>query len=261
MDKSPVIEVDGLVTRFGSAVVHDGVRLSVYPDEIFAIAGVNGAGKSVLLREILLLQKPQAGIIRLFGKDARALSREEIFALRRRCGVLFQQGALFTSLTVADNIAAALREQGGLSEGLIWEIAVLKMSLAGFPIDGASKLPDELSGGLRKRAALARAIALDPEILFLDEPTSGLDPVSAAGFDDLVRRLKEALKLTVVMVTHDLDSLWGLADRVAMLGRGKVLAVGSMEDLALSEDPSVKEYIHGPRGRSARSQAGRKRSP
>ncbi len=259
MAKAPVIEVEGLSTRFGEAVVHDGVRLSVYPDEIFAIAGVNGAGKSVLLREILLLQKPDSGSIRLFGKDTGSLSRSELLALRRRCGVLFQQGALFTSLTVADNIAAALREQGGLSESLIFDIATLKMSLAGFPLDGALKLPNELSGGLRKRAALARAIALDPDILFLDEPTSGLDPVSAAGFDDLVRRLKEALKLTVVMVTHDLDSLWGLADRVAMLGRGRVLMTGSMEELARSEDPTVREYIHGPRGRSARSQAAIKR--
>lgn len=252
-----LIEVSHVGTRFGGAVVHDDVNLAVRPGELFAIAGGNGAGKSVLLREIILLQAPTSGSIRVFGKAAEAMNEADVLALRRRCGVLFQHGALFSSLTVSENVAAVLREHTGLSDGLIREIAAIKIALTGFPMASVAKYPNELSGGMRKRAALARAIALDPELLFLDEPTSGLDPISAGGFDELVLHLKELLGLTIVMVTHDLDSLWRVADRVAVLGNGKVLGVGTMEELSCSDEPLLREYFHGPRGRAAREQAKR----
>lgn len=252
-----VIEVEHVSTRFGEREVHKDVSLAVYPGEVFAIAGSNGAGKSVLLREILFLMEPSAGSIRVFGKNVASMAEADILDARRRCGVLFQQGALFSSLTVAENVAAVLREHTKLSDALIRELADIKMGLAGFPLDSAAKLPNELSGGMRKRAALARAIALDPELLFLDEPTSGLDPVSAGGFDELVTRLKDSLKLTILMVTHDLDSLWRVADRVAVLGTGMVLGTGTMAQLSLSEEPTIRNYFHGPRGRSALAQAER----
>jgi phospholipid/cholesterol/gamma-HCH transport system ATP-binding protein len=251
----PVIEVEHVSTRFGAAVVHDDVSLAVYPGEVFAIAGGNGSGKSTLLREILLLRRPNSGAIRLFGMDIEELRDAEILALRRRCGVMFQHGALFSSLTVLENVAAPLKEHTGLSRALIEEIAAVKIGLTGLAWESARKYPNELSGGMRRRAALARAIALDPELLFLDEPTAGLDPVSASGFDELVERLKALLGLTVVMVTHDLDSLWRVADRVAVLGDGKVAGIGTMEELTASTEPPVYDYLHGPRGRAAREQA------
>jgi phospholipid/cholesterol/gamma-HCH transport system ATP-binding protein len=222
---------------------------------VFAIAGGNGSGKSTLLREIILLQAPTSGTIRIFGNDVRSMSEAEVLALRRRCGVMFQHGALFSSLTVAENVAVPLREHTGMSKSLIQELAVLKVAFTGFPLASIGKYPNELSGGMRRRAALARAIALDPELLFLDEPTSGLDPISAAAFDDLVQRLKEWLRLTIVVITHDLDSLWRIADRVAILGDGKVLGIGAMEELSRSPDPLIHEYFYGPRGRAAREQA------
>jgi phospholipid/cholesterol/gamma-HCH transport system ATP-binding protein len=236
-------------------VVHDDVSLTVNRGEVFAIAGGNGSGKSTLLREIILLQAPTSGTIRIFGNDVRSMSEAEVLALRRRCGVMFQHGALFSSLTVAENVAVPLREHTGMSKSLIQELAVLKVAFTGFPLASIGKYPNELSGGMRRRAALARAIALDPELLFLDEPTSGLDPISAAAFDDLVQRLKEWLRLTIVVITHDLDSLWRIADRVAILGDGKVLGIGAMEELSRSPDPLIHEYFYGPRGRAAREQA------
>jgi phospholipid/cholesterol/gamma-HCH transport system ATP-binding protein len=235
--------------------VHDDVSLAVEKGEVFAIAGGNGSGKSVLMREMILLQTPTAGAIRVFGQEVSAMSEADILALRRRCGVLFQHGALFSSLTVAENVAVPLRDHTKLSKEFIEELAILKVAFTGFPITSVTKYPNELSGGMRRRAALARAIALDPELLFLDEPTSGLDPISAAGFDELVQHLTEWLRLTIVIITHDLDSLWRIADRVAVLGNGKVLGIGTMDELSQSADPLIHEYFHGPRGRAAREQA------
>jgi phospholipid/cholesterol/gamma-HCH transport system ATP-binding protein len=251
----PVIELSHVSTSFGKAVVHDDVSLTVYKGEVFAIAGGNGCGKSTLMREMILLHPPSAGTIRVFGQTLGRMSAAEVLALRRRCGVLFQHGALFSSLTVVENVAVPLREHSRLSRTLVQELAILKVAFTGFPLASINKYPNELSGGMRRRAALARAIALDPELLFLDEPTSGLDPISAAAFDELVRRLKQWLALTIVLITHDLDSLWRIADRVAVLGNGKVLGIGTMEELSRSTDPLIHEYFYGPRGRAAREQA------
>ena len=251
----PMIEVSHIHTSFGSAVVHDDISLTVNKDEVFAIAGGNGSGKSVLMREMILLQQPSAGAIQIFGQDIRAMDDDAVAALRRRCGVLFQHGALFSSLTVTENVAVPLREHTSLSAKLIEELALLKIAGTGFPMASVNKYPNELSGGMRRRAALARAMALDPELLFLDEPTSGLDPISAAGFDELTQQLREWFRLTIVIITHDLDSLWRIADRVAVLGNGKVLGIGSMSELSNSTDPLIHEYFYGPRGRAAREQA------
>jgi phospholipid/cholesterol/gamma-HCH transport system ATP-binding protein len=207
------------------------------------------------MREMILLQQPTAGEIQIFGHDIRALNEAETSALRRRCGVLFQHGALFSSLTVAENVAVPLHEHTTLSSSLIRELALLKIASTGFPMASVTKYPNELSGGMRRRAALARAMALDPELLFLDEPTSGLDPISAAGFDELTQQLREWFRLTIVIITHDLDSLWRIADRVAVLGNGKVLGIGTMNELSASTDPLIHEYFYGPRGRAAREQA------
>ena len=252
---APIIDVNHVATRFGTAVVHEDVCLSVRAGEVFAIAGGNGSGKTVLMREIILLQSPTAGTIRLFGRDIGTMDEDDVLAFRRRCGVLFQHGALFSSLTVAENVAVPLREHADLSKTLIQELSILKVAFTGFPMASINKFPNELSGGMRRRAALARAIALDPELLFLDEPTSGLDPISAAGFDELIQHLREWFKLTIVIITHDLDSLWRIADRVAILGNGKVLGIGTMDELSRSDDPLIHEYFYGPRGRAAREQA------
>ena len=254
-DIPAVIEVDHVSTRFGQVLVHENVSLTVERGEVFGIAGGNGCGKSTLLREILLLERPTSGRIRVFGRDVGAMTEAEVRALRRRCGVLFQYGALFSSLTVLENVEAPLKEHSRLRDHLVRELAMLKIALAGFPTASVGKLPNELSGGMRRRAALARAIALDPELLFLDEPTAGLDPVSAGAFDELVERLKRLLGLTIVIVTHDLDSLWRVVDRVAIMGNGVILGTGTMGELSRSDDPVVRLYFHGPRGRAAREQA------
>ena len=251
----PVAEVRDVRTRFGAAVVHDGVSLSVRRGEIFALAGASGCGKSTLLREIILLQRPESGSIRVFGSEVVGLSDEEALPLRRNWGVMFERGALFGALTVAENVGLPLREHTALGDRLIDEIAAVKIALAGLPPTAGAKHPAELSGGMRKRAALARAIALDPSLLFLDEPTAGLDPLSASGFDELVRRMKELLGLTIVVITHDLDLLWRVADRVAFMVDGRIAGVGTMQELATSELPLIREYFHGPRGRGAREQA------
>jgi phospholipid/cholesterol/gamma-HCH transport system ATP-binding protein len=253
--RNSLIEVSHIHTRFGAAVVHDDVSLTVHRREVFAIAGGNGSGKSVLMREIILLQKPTAGDIQIFGQNIRTMNEADVSMLRRSCGVLFQYGALFSSLTVTENVAVPLREHTQLSRSLIQELALLKIASTGFPMASVTKYPNELSGGMRRRVALARALALDPELLFLDEPTSGLDPISAAGFDELVQQLREWFRLTIVIITHDLDSLWRIADRVAVLGNGKVLGIGSMSELSHSTDPLIREYFYGPRGRAAREQA------
>lgn len=253
--RSPVIEISHLQTRFGRTVIHEDVNLTVYRGEVLALVGGSGSGKSTLLREIIMLHEPAGGSIRVFGHELRGISDADALALRRRCGVMFQYGALFSALTVAENVAVPLREHTQLSETLIGEIATIKIALARLPADSAIKYPRELSGGMLKRAALARAIALDPELLFLDEPTAGLDPVSAGGLDELIRDLKELLGLTVVMVTHDLDSLWRVTDRVAVLGKGTIVGIGSMEELSHADDPLIRQYFYGPRGRAAREHA------
>ena len=252
---TPVIEVKHVATRFGRAVVHEDVSLTINQGEVFAIAGGNGCGKSTLLREIIGLTSPSGGTIKLFGVDSRKLEESNGQPIHRRFGVMFQHGALFSSLTLAENVAVPLREHTDLNPRLIREIVAVKIAMVGLPPDSAGKFPNELSGGMRRRAALARAIVMDPELIFLDEPTAGLDPMIAAGFDDLVLSLKTHLGLTVVMVTHDLDSLWRIADRVAVLGKGKVLGVGTMQELSESDDPIIREYFHGPRGRAAQEQA------
>jgi phospholipid/cholesterol/gamma-HCH transport system ATP-binding protein len=247
----PLIEVRELCTRFGEAIVHDGVDLEVREGEIFALAGASGCGKSTLLREIILLQRPQSGSIRVLGREVVGLDDEDARSLRRNWGVMFERGALFSALTVSGNVGLPLREHTRLGERLIDEIAAVKIALTGLPPSAGRKYPAELSGGMRKRAALARAIALDPKLLFLDEPTAGLDPLSAGGFDELVKHLKNLLGLTIFMVTHDLDLLWRVADRVAFMVKGRIAGVGTMQELSTTEEPLVREYFHGARGRGA----------
>ena len=254
-----VIEIQSLHTRYGKAVVHEDVNLTVRPGEIFSLVGGSGCGKSTLLRAIIMLLRPVSGSIRVFGQEVIGLSDEKALPLRRRWGVMFERGALFSSLTVAENVAMVLHEHTQLSATLIGEIVALKIALAGLPADAGAKYPNELSGGMRKRAALARAIALDPELLFLDEPTAGLDPLSAVGLDELVISLRDVLGLTIMMVTHDLDLLWRTADRVAVLDKGHILGIGSMTELSKLDHPLVREYFYGPRGRAAREQAWKKK--
>ena len=250
-----VVDIRGLNTRFGSAVVHENVSLTVRRGEVFALVGASGCGKSTLLRETIALQQPVSGSIRVFGKEVVGLGDEGALPLRRRWGVMFERGALFSSLTVAENVGMVLHEHTRLGARLIDENAAVKIALTGLPADAGPKYPSELSGGMRKRAALARALALDPELLFLDEPTAGLDPLSASGIDELVRHLRDALRLSIMMVTHDLDLLWRTADRVAVLGEGRILGTGTMDELSRSEHPLIREYFYGPRGRAAREQA------
>ncbi len=251
----PVIEVRNVATRFGTHVVHEDVDLEVLRGEIFALVGGSGSGKSTLLREMILLHRPDAGTIRILGVDVGALDEREAESLRPRFGVMFQQGGLFGSLNVCENVGLPLREHTVLDDDTIDEIAAMKIALTGLEPQAASLFPSELSGGMLKRAALARALALDPELLFLDEPTAGLDPVSAGGVDELVLNLRETYGLTVVMITHDLDLLWQVADRVAVLGDGRVQAVGSMEELSHQDIPAVRQFFEGPRGQSAADRA------
>lgn len=250
-----VIVVRGLRTRFGETIIHENLDFTVQRGEIVALVGGSGSGKTTLLRAIILLLKPTAGSIHLFGQEIIGISESAAFRLRRRFGMLFQQGALFSSLTVRENVAIPLREHTRLPARQIVEIADLKIALAGLPADAGNKLPRELSGGMLKRAALARALALDPALLFLDEPTAGLDPVSAGAFDELVVQLKESLGLTVVMVTHDLDTLWQATDRVAFLGERRVIGYAPMNELVRAEHPLIQTYFAGPRGRAAQEQA------
>jgi len=251
----PIIEVRGLVNRFGDHVVHDGLDLELYRGEILGVVGGSGTGKSVLLRSIIGLQRPAAGTVRLFGEDLHALPPHQRARLERRCGVLFQNGALFSSLTVIENIALPLIEHAGLSRADAEYLAGVKLALAGLPAEAGDRYPSELSGGMIKRAALARALALDPALLFLDEPTAGLDPISAAAFDQLLLTLRAAFGLTVFMVTHDLDTLYTTCDRVAVLSRKRVLVAGPLDTVAATDDAWVQEYFHGPRGRAAQSAA------
>ena len=248
--QAAVVEVSKVSTRFGEHVVHSGVDLEVRRAEIFAVIGGSGSGKSTLLRELILLQRPDSGSIRVLGADLQGLGDDEALALRQRWGVMFQHGGLFGSLTVHENVGLPLREHTGLEDPLIDEIATWKLAMAGLEPEVGARYPSELSGGMLKRASLARALALDPELLFLDEPTAGLDPESAAGVDELVRRLRDDFGLTIVMITHDLDLLWQVADRVAVLAEGTVQGVGSMAELARMDVPAVRKFFDGPRGRA-----------
>ncbi len=252
-----VIEVRDLVNRFGEQSVHDHLDVDVYRGEILGVVGGSGSGKSVLLRSIVGLLQPTAGTVRVFGEELPALSDERRSQMERRFGVLFQRGALFSSLTVAENVALPLIEHGGLDREDATRMAGVKLALVGLPRDAAHKAPSALSGGMVKRAALARALALDPEILFLDEPTAGLDPISAAAFDQLLLTLRNALGLTVFLVTHDLDTLYTVCDRVAVISQKKVLVVGPLEVVAATDDAWVQAYFHGPRGRAAEHAAQR----
>jgi phospholipid/cholesterol/gamma-HCH transport system ATP-binding protein len=246
--REAVLRVRGLKVGFGDKLVMNGLDLDVYRGEVLGFVGASGAGKSVLTRTILGLVPKRAGTIEVYGHDLDAMTHAERDLIEQRWGVLFQQGALFSNLTVKQNVQAPMREHLGISRRLRDELAMLKIALVGLPADAAAKYPSELSGGMVKRAALARALALDPDILFLDEPTSGLDPIGAGEFDDLIATLQKTLDLTVFMVTHDLDSLYAICDRVAALGQGRVIAVGPIEDLLLSDDPWLKAYFHGKRG-------------
>lgn len=243
------IGVRGLTVGFGDKVVMDGLDLDVLKGEVLGFVGGSGMGKSVLTRTILGLVPKREGTIHVFGQDLDALSSVERIALQRRFGVMFQQGALLSGLTVKQNIQIPMREHLTLSSTLADELAMLKIGLVGLPADAANKFPSELSGGMVKRAALARALALDPELLFLDEPTSGLDPIGAADFDDLIATLQKTLGLTVFMVTHDLDSLYAICDRVAALADRRVVAAGPVTDMLRSDHPWLRSYFHGKRAR------------
>jgi phospholipid/cholesterol/gamma-HCH transport system ATP-binding protein len=238
-----VLEVESVVTRFGAEMIHDRVSFTVARGEVVALIGGSGTGKSVLLKEAIGLIRPTGGTIRLLGTDVWRSGAEELNALRRRFGMLFQDGALFSSLTVAENIAVPFRENTDLPMDLIAPLVGFKLALVGLAPDAGKKTPAELSGGMRKRVALARALALEPEILFLDEPTSGLDPVGARAFDALVRVLSESLGLTVFIVTHDLDTLLSIIDRAIVLSRGKVIADGPVSAVMQADDPWIRDYF------------------
>jgi phospholipid/cholesterol/gamma-HCH transport system ATP-binding protein len=254
----PVIEINKVSTHFGGHVVHSGLDLQVRRAEIFALVGGSGSGKSTLLREMILLHRPDSGSIRVLGVDLNQLGDDQALALRQRWGVMFQHGGLFGSLTVMENVGLPLREHTELEDGLIDDLCAWKLAMSGLAPAVGAQYPPELSGGMMKRASLARALALDPELLFLDEPTAGLDPQSADGVDALVRKLRDLFGLTIVIITHDLDLLWQVADRVAVLAEGKVQAVGSMSELSRMDNPAVRQFFDGPRGRAAHEQAGRR---
>jgi phospholipid/cholesterol/gamma-HCH transport system ATP-binding protein len=244
-----IIRIDSIVNRFGTQVVHDGVSLDVQQGEVFGIVGGSGSGKSVLLKTILGLHRPNSGRVEVEGLDITTLDEARMRAVKQRYGVTFQQGALFSSLTVADNVVLPVREALDLDDDTLNRLVELRLRMVGLPLDSAAKYPAQLSGGMIKRAALARALALDPVLLFLDEPTAGLDPIAAAGFDELVLYLRRALELTVVMVTHDLDTLTRTCDRVAVLVDGKVI-VDTLGNIVENDHPWIRDYFHGARGRA-----------
>jgi phospholipid/cholesterol/gamma-HCH transport system ATP-binding protein len=252
MAQDIVISVRGLRNEFGNQIIHDGLDLDVRRGEILGVVGGSGTGKSVLMRSIIGLQQPAAGSISVFDENLLDDDTAGDVDVRRRWGVLFQGGALFSTLTVAENVQVPLREfYGDIRPQLLDEIARTKVQLSGLPAEAAAKYPSELSGGMKKRAGLARALAMDPELLFLDEPTAGLDPIGAANFDTLTRELKETLGLTVFLITHDLDSLYAICDRVAVLADKRVIAIGTIDELVATKHPWIQEYFSGPRGRAA----------
>lgn len=248
-----IIEVKNVKTYLGGDWVHKGVDLTVKKGEVLGIVGGSGSGKTTLLREMLCLTKPTSGSIEVFNEDIIHASPKALLKIQKRWGVLFQQNALFSSLTLLENVSFPLKEHTTLDSASIEKLALLKILMAGLPAEAAIKYPSELSGGMQKRAGLARAIVLDPELLFLDEPTAGLDPATAAGFDELILNLQSTMGLTIVMVTHDLDSLWAVTNRVAFLGEGKVLSVDPMAELVKNSNPLIQEFFCGPRGRVAES--------
>lgn len=239
----PVVELTGIETRLGGRQIHAGVDFTIRRGELVALIGGSGSGKSVLLRETIGLLRPNAGTVRLLGTDVWAAPPAELDAVRRRFGMMFQEGALFSSLSVAENVATPLREHTDTPADQIDALVDLRLSLAGFPIDSRGRLPSELSGGMKKRAAIARALSLEPEILFLDEPTSGLDPITARAFDDLMRFLCHNLGITVLMITHDLDTLFGIAERLIVLGEGRLIADGTLAEVRQVDHPWIREYF------------------
>jgi phospholipid/cholesterol/gamma-HCH transport system ATP-binding protein len=248
----PIICVRGLKNGFGEQIVHENLDLDVRRGEVLGVVGGSGTGKSVLMRSIIGLQTPLAGEIEVFGEPMVGRDEDEAKHVRRRWGVLFQGGALFSTLTVAENIEVPIREFfPGVDEELLREIAGYKILMSGLPASAGAKYPAELSGGMKKRAGIARALSLDPELLFLDEPTAGLDPIGAAAFDELIRELSDALGLTVFLITHDLDTLYAICDRVAVLADRKVIAVGSIPELLALDHKWIQDYFNGPRGRAA----------
>jgi len=257
-DGETIIHVKGLRNAFGEQLVHDGLDLDVRRGEILGVVGGSGTGKSVLMRSIIGLQTPRAGEVEVFGEPMIGREEYEAKQVRRRWGVLFQGGALFSTLTVAENVQVPIREYyPQLDAQLLDEIAAYKVAMSGLPAEAGPKYPSELSGGMRKRAGLARALALDPQLLFLDEPTAGLDPIGAAAFDELIRSLQRTLGLTVFLITHDLDTLYAICDRVAVLADRRVIAVGTIPELLALDHPWIQEYFNGPRGRVAADVADR----
>lgn len=250
MNEQSIIEMKDINIRLGGTPVHTGLNLSIKRGEVLGIVGGSGSGKTTLLREILMLQPPDSGSIKVFDYELMRASPKTLLAVQRRWGVLFQQNALFSSLNVLENTAFPLYEHTLLDSKTINELAAMKVMMAGLPIEAAIKYPSELSGGMQKRAGIARAIVLDPELLFLDEPTAGLDPDSASGFDELILDLQATMGLTIVIVTHDLDTLWRITNRVAFLGEGKVLCVDAMAALIKNPHPLIQKFFNGPRGRA-----------
>lgn len=248
-DKDAIIKITGLSTYLGNKWVNQDLALTVYRGEILGLIGGSGAGKTTLLREMLCLQKPHSGSIQIFGEELSNATATRLLTIQRRWGVLFQQNALFSSLNILDNVAFPLREQTSLDKKTIQELALLKIALTGLPLEVASKFPAELSGGMQKRAALARAIVLDPELIFLDEPTAGLDPNSAAGIDELILNIQATMGLTIVIITHDIDSLQRITHRVAFLGEGRVLCSDTLAELADNPHPLIQQFFAGTRGR------------
>lgn len=255
------IKVRGLKNSFGDQVVHEGLDLDVRKGEILGVVGGSGTGKSVLMRSIIGLQTPDEGEVHVFGESMIGRLDDEALAIRKRWGVLFQGGALFSTLTVAENVEVPIREYyPEIGADLRDEIAAYKIRMTGLPPEAGPKYPSELSGGMKKRAGLARALAIDPDLLFLDEPTAGLDPIGAAAFDEQTRKLQQTLGLTVFLITHDLDTLFSICDRVAVLADRKVTAVGTIEELLATDHPWIQEYFNGPRGRAATAAVERERT-
>ena len=250
-----LVEVRGLLSQFGDRVIHENLDLDVERGEVLGVVGGSGTGKTVLLNSIIGLKEPEGGSVHIFGYDIANMSAEDSADIERRTGVLFQQGALFSSLSVIDNVASPLVEHTGLSRDVIRELAEMKIAMVGLGPEAHHLKPAELSGGMRKRVGLARALALDPELLFLDEPTAGLDPIGAAAFDELIRQLSDDLGLTVFMITHDLDSLYAITDKVAVLSDKRVVAKAPVRELEHSEHPWIREYFLGPRGRAGKQAA------
>lgn len=255
MSEDIAIKVRGLTTAYGTHVVHEELDLDVKRGEILGVIGPSGTGKSVLLRAIVGLKRPETGTVEVFDKNVTDLEGDDLRDVQNLWGIMFQDGALFSNLTVRENVMVPMREHTDLPEPLMKQLADQKLRMSGLDDSAGPKFPSDLSGGMRKRAALARALALDPPILFLDEPTAGLDPITAAGFDTLVRDLQSALSLTVFLVTHDVDTLVATCDRIAVLGRKKVLAAGTIEELRQDDDPWIQDYFCGPRGRAAQAGA------